>query len=283
MTIDSHHHFWDYSAEAYGWIGEGMDVLKRDFGSADLAPLAEEAGVDGVISVQARAEVAETDDLLQRAKTHELIRGVVGWVDLTAPEVGKLLESYSTEPLVKGFRHVLQGEPDERYMLREDFNQGVSLLHDYGFTYDILIYHYHLPHTPAFVDQHPGLTFVIDHVAKPKIESNTPDAAWAQNMGEVAKRENVFCKISGMVTEVVPGRDWSLDLLRPYFDAVLESFGPDRLLFGSDWPVCLLRTNYLTWIETVRGWIRELSPNEQAAIMGGNAMRAYNLETPESA
>lgn len=281
MTIDSHHHFWNYSAEEYGWIGDGMDVLKRDFGPNDLLEVTHPAQVDGVISVQARTSLAETDALLKIAKEQSLVKGVVGWVDLTSPEVAKDLESYAGEPLVKGFRHVLQGEPDERFMLRKDFNRGIETLHEFGFVYDILIYHYHLPHTPAFVDQHPGQIFIIDHVAKPRIDSPSPDQSWIQGMKEIAKRENVFCKVSGMITEVVPGMEPSPELLRPYFDVVLDAFGPDRLMFGSDWPVCLLRTSYAGWIGIVRSWIQELSPEEQSAMMGGNAARAYNLEGPQ--
>ncbi len=278
MTIDSHHHFWNYTPEEYGWIGEGMEVLKRDFGTADLAVLAEAAKVEGVISVQARTRVEETDFLVATGKSNPLVKGVVGWVDLTDSRVEGLLERYSTEPLVRGFRHTLQGEPDERYMLREDFNEGVAMLHHYGYVYDILIKHFHLPRVPAFVDQHIGQTFVIDHIAKPSIDSNQPDPAWVEGMREAARRENVFCKVSGMVTEVADGVTWTPELLRPYFDVVLEAFGADRLLFGSDWPVCLLGSEYGRWLEVVRSWIQDLSADEQAAIMGQNAIRAYNLE-----
>lgn len=277
MTVDSHHHFWNYSPEQYGWIGDGMDALKRDFGPEDLLAIAEDVGLDGVISVQARTIPEETDFLVAYGKAHPFIKGVVGWVDLTKPEAEGALEAYSMEPLVKGFRHVLQGEPDERYMLREDFNRGVAKLHDFGFVYDILIKHFHLPHTPAFVDQHEGQIFVIDHIAKPRIETDSPDENWVSGMREVAKRSNVYCKVSGIATEVVDGVEWTPELLFPYFETVLEAFGPERLMFGSDWPVCLLASEYKRWIETVRGWVVPLSKDEQSQVMGGSAVEAYDL------
>jgi len=277
MMIDSHHHFWTYSAEEYGWIGEGMDVLKRSFGPADLEAAVRDTGIEGVISVQARTSEAETRYLLDQAKQSKLVKGVVGWLDLTQPTVEQSLEQLANEPLVRGFRHVLQGEADDRYMLREDFNKGVAKLHDYGFAYDILIYHRHLPHVPEFVKQHPGLIFILDHVAKPKIETDVPDPLWVKGMKDAAARGNVFCKISGMVTEVVPGVKWTPALLRPYFEAALEAFGAGRVMFGSDWPVCLLGTDYGTWARTVKEWVSPLSADEQAAILGGNALRAYGL------
>lgn len=254
-----------------------MEILKRDFGPVDLLEIAKEVDLDGVVSVQARTIPEETDALVAHGKKHPLIKGVVGWVDLTKPDVESALESFSMEPLVKGFRHVLQGEPDERYMLRADFNRGVGKLHNYGFVYDILIKHFHLPHTPAFVDQHEGQVFVVDHIAKPSIKTDKPDSAWAEGMNEVAKRSNVYCKVSGMVTEVVDGVEWSPELLHPYFETVLEAFGPDRLMFGSDWPVCLLASDYKRWIEAVRSWCSQLSDAEQARIMGGSAVEAYGL------
>lgn len=278
MVIDSHHHFWHYSEREYGWIGDGMDVLKRDFGPADLQQLLKESGVDGVVSVQARTDVRENDYLLNFAKGNDFIQGVVGWVDLTQPHAFPLLEKYSYESKMKGFRHVLQGEEDEEYMLRPDFNEGIAKLHDYGFVYDILIFWFHLKHCPEFVDQHVGQTFVIDHVAKPKIETDKPADEWVAGMKEIAKRSNVFCKISGMATEVVEGVEWDAKLLRPYFDVALEAFGADRLMFGSDWPVCLLKTEYKRWIDTVRGFVSELSADEQKAIMGDNAVTAYGLD-----
>jgi len=276
-VIDSHHHFWDYEPTEYEWISEGMERLKRDYGPEDLRPELEQAGVQGVISVQARTSREENDFLLAHARAQDFVRGVVGWLDFTAAGVSEALERYAGDPLLVGFRHVLQGEPDERYMLRDDFNAGLSHLHEFGFIYDILIREIHLPHVPAFVDQHPGLTFVLDHLAKPRIDSETPSAGWVRGIREVARRESVVCKLSGMVTEVSEGLPWSVELLRPYFEEALEAFGPSRLLFGSDWPVCRLRAEYGSWVAAVRSFLEKLSREEQAAILGENARRVYGL------
>lgn len=278
MTIDSHHHFWTYSAEEYGWIGDDMDVLKRDFGPTDLKPQLDAAGIDGVISVQARTDEKETRFLLDYAAHNAWILGVVGWIDLSRPDIGDALAIYATEKKLVGMRHVLQGERDDRYCLRPDFNRGIAALHDHGLTYDILIKQHQLPAIPEFVDRHPGLTFVIDHIAKPVIAGPTPDKIWLDGMKAVAERPNVFCKVSGMVTEVADGLDASPDLMQPYFDHVLQQFGTDRLMFGSDWPVCRLRTEYADWLSTVGGWIAELSADERSAILGKNAALAYQID-----
>lgn len=277
MTIDSHHHFWTYSTEAYGWIGEGMEVLKRDFGPADLKPLLDEAGIEGVISVQARTSLEENDALLAHAEVHDWIRGVVGWVDLTREDVGETLGRYVGREKFVGVREVLQGMNDDGYCLRDDFNRGVSLLHDFGLVYDILVFHRQLANAVRFVDRHPSQVFVLDHIAKPSINSADPAAEWSANLRALGEREQVFCKISGMVTEVADGIDGTPELLRRYFDVALEAFGPERLMFGSDWPVCLLRSDYLRWKRTVDAFVAELSDHERAAILGGNAVRAYGL------
>lgn len=277
MTIDSHHHFWTYSPEEYGWIGDGMEVLKRDYGPADLKPLMDEAGIEGVVSVQARTSLEENDALLGHAEAHDWIKGVVGWVDLTREEVRGDLERYSGREKFVGVREVLQGMDDDAYCLRDDFNRGVGLLHDFGLVYDVLIFHRHLENSIRFVDRHPSQVFVLDHVAKPEIASVTPGTAWAKNMKALGEREHVFCKLSGMVTEVVGDQEWTPDLLRPYFEVALEAFGPGRLMFGSDWPVCRLKSDYLRWKQTVDGFIADLSESERAAILGANAARAYGL------
>ncbi len=278
MTIDSHHHFWNYSTEDYGWIGDGMDVLKTNYAPADLKPQLDRAGIDGVISVQARTDEKENRFLLDFAKSNDWILGVVGWIDLSRPDIGDALAKYASEKKLVGMRHILQGESDDRYCLREDFNRGVTALHDHGLAYDILIKQHQLAAIPEFVDHHPGLTFVVDHIAKPVIATPQPDSIWLDGMTAVAERENVYCKVSGMVTEVSEGVALTSDLLRPYFDHVLAAFGPDRLMFGSDWPVCRLRSEYADWATTVRSWITELSTEEQSAIMGGSTRRAYQLD-----
>ncbi len=276
MRIDAHHHFWRYNAAEYGWITDEMSLLRRDFLPAELEAEIAGAGIDGVVSVQARQSLAETEWLLQLADEQSFIRGVVGWIPLTAPEAGEIAARLSARRKLKGVRHVLQDEPDEFYMLRVDFNRGVAALADAGLAYDILIFDRHLPQTIRFVDRHPNQVFILDHVAKPRIRDGM-FSPWRDNISNLAKRENVFCKISGMVTEADWTR-WSEEDLRPYFDAVLEAFTPQRLMFGSDWPVCLLACGYRQWCEVASRAIGRLSAAEQAEIFGGAAVRAYRLD-----
>lgn len=273
--IDAHHHFWNYTPEEFGWIDDDMAKLRRSFGPADLAPCLAQAGVDGVVSVQARQCIEETEFLLGHAAAHSFIRGVVGWVPLISPSVGDDLARFAQAPKLRAVRHVLQGEPDERYMLREDFNRGVAMLPRFGLAYDILIFERHLPRTIEFVDRHPGQVFILDHIAKPRIKENILEP-WATGIRELARRENVFCKVSGMVTEA-DFHHWTEAQLRPYFDTVLEAFGPGRLMFGSDWPVCTATSSYGEWHSLVEKFAAGLSADEKAALFGGTAARAYGL------
>ena len=255
-----------------------MDVLKRDFGPSDLEKEIREAGIDGVISVQARTDPAENEFLLQFAGNNDFIKGVVGYVDLTHPGVAEQLTELSLKhKKFIGVREVLQGMDDDAYCLRKDFNRGIALLHDHGLVYDVLIFHRHLPNAIKFVDQHPLQSFVLDHIAKPAIENTIPDPAWIKNMKSLGEREHVSCKISGMVTEVTGQKTWSPELLKPYFEVAWEAFGPRRLLFGSDWPVCLLRCGYIEWVNAVTTWTESLSNSEQEAFWGGNAIRIYKV------
>ena len=274
LRIDSHQHFWKYNAAEYPWMGEELAMCRRDLLPVDLEPLLDAAGLDGSIAVQARQIVEETDFLLDLAAAHPRVLGVVGWVPLSDACVGKYLEQYAANKKTVGFRHVVQDEPDDNFILRPDFNAGVRELSRYPLCYDILIFEKHLPQSITFVDQHPNLSMVVDHIAKPSISAGEFRETWAKNITELAKREQVTCKISGMATEV-RGGEWDADLLRPYFDTVLEAFGPQRLMFGSDWPVCLMRTSHTRWVEVVKSWIAELSADEQDAIMGGTAERVY--------
>ena len=275
MIIDSHHHFWKYDPIEYDWIDDSMKVIRKDFLPESLELTIREAGVDGVISVQARQSVEETSWLLEMARQNKFIKGVVGWLPLINDDIEVELEKYSGNKLLKGLRHVIQGEPDPKFMLRKDFNSGVSLLKKYSMAYDILIVERQLPNMIRFVDQHPDQVFVLDHIAKPLIAKHEL-SLWKENIQELAKRENVSCKISGMVTEA-DFNSWTPQQLQPYFDVVLEAFGADRLLFGSDWPVCLVATSYKNWMELVQKNISELSKIEQAKIMGENAIRLYRL------
>jgi len=228
--------------------------------------------------VQARVLLEETDVLLEYARSHDFIAAVVGWLPMLSDEFDSLLERYAGEPLLRGIRHVVQEEPDDEFQLRDDYNRAVGRLKDYGLTYDILVYARQLPASIRFVDRHPDQPFVLDHIAKPTIRSAEYDGQWEQNIRELAKRERVTCKFSGVVTEV-RDPDWSIDLIRPYWDVALEAFGPSRLMFGSDWPVCLLMSEYDRWVSTVQTLIAELTESEQADIMGVTATRAYGLST----
>lgn len=280
MIIDSHHHFWNYHPVEYDWIDEPMSAIRQDFLPHQLEATIREAGVDGIVSVQARQMIEETDWLISMARQYHFIKGIVGWLPLIQHDIEKLLESYTNENNLKGLRHVVQGEPDPEFILRKDFNHGVSLLKKYSLTYDILIVERQLPNTIRFVDQHPDQPFVLDHIAKPLIGKNEL-SPWQENIRELAKRENVSCKISGMVTEA-DYHNWTPKQLQPYFDVVLEAFGPDRLLFGSDWPVCLVATSYNAWLKLVKNNLKAFSQKEQEKIMGGNAMKIYNLENKEA-
>lgn len=278
MVIDSHHHFWRYDETEYGWIPPAWSALRRDFLPEELGREISAAGVDGVISVQARQTLGETEWLLELATRYPFVRGVVGWVPLTAADVEAQLDRLAALPAaakLRALRHVLQGEPDEAYMLRDDFNRGIRALTRRGLAYDILIFERHLPAAIRLADLHPAQTFIVDHLAKPRIAAGGLEP-WATNLRELARRPNVACKLSGMVTEADP-RAWSPDQLRPFIDVALAAFGPDRLLFGSDWPVCLAGVSYARWKSVVLQALGALTPHELAAVMGGNAARLYKV------
>ena len=277
MLIDSHHHLWEYSTEEYGWINDEMAVLRQNFLIPELQQIADQSDVNGFVSVQARQSVAETETLLALANQEPLIQGVVGWVPLADPSVGEVLDRFTNEHLLKGIRHVVQDEPVDDFVLNADFNRGVAELSGRGLVYDLLIYARQLPASIDFVDRHPSLQMVLDHIAKPTIRGQVFDEEWAKNFRELAKRDNISCKFSGVVTEV---RDegWSVNQIRRYWDVALEAFTPKRLMFGSDWPVCLLKTGHTRWVETVRELASELSEHEQADFFAANAIRDYQLE-----
>lgn len=276
MKIDAHQHFWKYDPAEYEWISEEHAVLKRHFLPADLDPLLEENEIDGCVAVQARQSLKETRWLLELAASHHRVKGVVGWVPLCEPDIADRLDRYSQNPRLVGIRHVVQDEPDDRFILRDDFNRGIEKLEPRNLVYDILIFAKHLPQTISFVDRHPNQTFVLDHIAKPTIRAAAFDTDWQKRVLELGKRENVACKLSGMVTEVADP-EWETPLFDPYFETVLNAFGPDRLLAGSDWPVCLLRSDYTPWYQMIHILISSLSESEQSAILGDNAARIYQL------
>ena len=277
MRIDSHQHFWKYNSEDYPWIKDAHAVIKRDFLLEDLFPLLKSANLNGCVAVQAMQQLSETDFLLQLAENNPSIIGVVGWVPFCDANVEAHIARYAENSKIVGFRHIIQDEPDDQFMLRSDFNEGIRLLTRYSLCYDLLIFERHLPQSREFVDKHPSLSIIVDHIAKPHIRKNEFDHNWANNIRQLAERDQVSCKLSGLVTEVRDA-EWNSELLQPYFDTVLEAFGPKRLLFGSDWPVCLLRSEYETWLRVVSELIAPLSVSEQEAIMGGNAARIYLKE-----
>lgn len=274
--IDAHHHFWIYTPEEFAWIDDSMSVLRRDFTAGDLRAAVRNSDVEAVVTVQARQSLDETAWLLDIAGREDMIRGVVGWVPLVGPRPEETLERFCSHRKLVGVRHIVQGEPDVQFILRDDFNCGIRALRRFGLRYDILILEKHLPQTIEFVDRHPGQVFVVDHIAKPRIRERVL-SPWRENIRELAKRAHVYCKLSGLVTEADPAR-WSLADLQPYIDTVLEAFGPARLMFGSDWPVCLVGATYSHWLETVRMAVEGLSTNEQQRIMAGTATEAYGLQ-----
>ena len=274
--IDSHHHLWKYSAAEYDWIPP-ESPLAQDQLLDQLQATTSSAGVDGTVVVQARQTLAESDWLLSLADQTEIIAGVVGWVPLIDPDVGRDLGRLAAHPKFKAVRHVLQAEPDS-YFLRDDFHRGLAVLPDLDLRYDLLIFQRQITAALQLVDRQPDLGIIIDHLAKPEIRNGRIDPAWKSGMAELAKRENILgVKVSGMVTEVL---DPEIDLptLRAYFEETLQLFGPDRVLFGTDWPVCLLRIDSSeTWADMVRGFVSELSLEESGAILHDNAVRIYGL------
>jgi len=278
MRIDSHHHFWNYSPTEYGWINDQMSVLRRDFGPKDLQHVMAESKIDRVVSVQARQTLEETKWLIDLAKDNPFIAGVVGWVPLANDQITAELESLSAHKKLKAVRHVVQDESDDRFILGDAFNRGISQLKRYNLVYDILIYARQLPASIEFVDRHPEQQFVLDHIAKPTIHRDLFDDEWARNMRELGRRKNVACKFSGVATEV-HDPEWTVDTIRPYWDVALEAFGPKRLMYGSDWPVCLLKTDYRRWVSAVEELTSKLSAHEQASFWSQTAIQAYSLES----
>ena len=275
MLIDTHHHYWNYNPVDFDWIDDEMTAIRRNFLPVDLKAILSANGVDGVVSVQARQCLAETDWLLEMAAENEFMRGVVGWVPLIAENIQDILEKYTVNPWLKAVRHVIQAEPDPEFIFRRNFNRGVALLKNFGLVYDILIFEHQLVNSMRFVDQHPEQQFVLDHLAKPQIKAGKLEP-WARNLKELARRENVSCKVSGMLTEA-DYKNWTSEQLRPYLDTVLEAFGPSRLLYGSDWPVCLVAGSYGNWLQLVRNVFSELTTDEQDLIFYKNAEKIYQL------
>lgn len=279
MKIDSHQHFWNYDAEAYPWVTDSLSVLRRDFAPTDLKQELDDVGIDGCVAVQARQNLEEGRWLCSLADENQFIKGVVGWVDLRSEAVDEQLDELNAHPRFVGVRHVVQDEPDDRFIVGEDFMRGISLLAKYELRYDILIYPKQLPATLEFVKKFPDQPFVLDHIAKPPIKGGTPDG-WDAQIQQLAKFPNVMCKVSGMVTEA-DWSNWEVEHFDPYLDVVLEAFGPKRLMYGSDWPVCTLAGTYKQVHSLALRLADRLSESERDLFWGGNAIEFYGLESDE--
>lgn len=276
LKIDTHQHFWVYNAREYGWMGPGMDTLKRDDLPPDLAPLLRSTGIDGTVSVQARQCLAESFWLLELADQYPFITGVVGWVDLHSPSVEEQLTKLATHRKFRGVRHVVHDEPDDQFMMRADFIRGIGKLVKFRLTFDLLLYPRHLPVAWELVKRFPDQPFVVDHIAKPLIKEHKL-APWDSHIRGLAAFENVYCKISGMVTEADWNR-WKPADFTPYLDIIFESFGTKRIMVGSDWPVCTLAASYEEVMQIPTDYIQQLSSDERADIWSGNAKRFYGIQ-----
>ena len=275
QRIDSHQHFWKFDPVRDSWIDQSMSVIQRDFLPGDIKPLLLANKMDGSVVVQSDQSEAENNFQLTNANQNDFIKGVVGWVDLQSEDIHERLSYYSQFKKMKGFRHVLQGEKQRDFMLRPAFKRGIAALHPFGYTYDILIFPDQLAYADEFLKSFSYQPFVIDHIAKPYIKDQKIDE-WKKDILAIAKYDNVFCKVSGMVTEA-NWKNWKKEDFHPYLDIVLQAFGVNRLMFGSDWPVCLVAASYTEVGNIVSEYFSSLSKDEHDAFFGGNAARFYNL------
>jgi L-fuconolactonase len=275
MFIDAHQHFWQYNPRDYTWMSDDMGVLKRDFLPADLAPLLDSIGFDGSVVVQASQTTRETDWLIELADANDIIKGIVGWVDLRSPTITDDLAKYAANPKFKGVRHIVHDEPDDNFMLLPEFQRGISELKSFGLTYDLLLRPRHIPAAIQLVQKFPDQPFVVDHIAKPLIQDHI-FSPWESDFRELATYENVLCKLSGMVTEA-DWANWKPADIHPYVDVAVDAFGTDRLMIGSDWPVATLCGDYKTVMKVVIDYLRELLPGAQSKILGNTCARFYNI------
>ena len=275
MRIDAHQHFWLYNSAEYGWIDESMAAIRRDFLPEDLVGKLSKNDFDGSVAVQTRQRLEETRWLLELAAASPRILGVVGWVDLRSPDAHSQLRSFAGNPKLVGVRHIVQAEPDDHFLLRPDFLRGISLLEEVDLAYDILIYARHLPVAAEFVEKFPRQRFVLDHMAKPPIKAGEI-GVWEHGIRHLAAFPNVFCKLSGLVTEA-DWQHWTPEQIRPYLDVVFDAFGSQRLMIGSDWPVCLVAGQYGRVMDVVKDYVRSNCLRALEAILGENARRFWQL------
>lgn len=275
MKIDSHQHFWKYNAPTFSWITDEMATIRKDFSPQDLKPVLLENGFSGCVAVQADQSEAETEHLLKLAEEHDFIKGVVGWVDLCSPNVGKRLKYFSSNSFLKGIRHTAWDDYGE-FMTAPDFQRGIEEIGNFDLTFDILVFDYQLASAIELVKAFPEQKFVLDHMGKPRI-SGTPDSKWSENIRKLARYKNVWCKISGLVNQT---RDfkWKEADFSPFLGVVKEAFGVERLMFGSDWPVCLSAATYPEVLDIVQNFTDQLSEDERGKIYGENANEFYNLK-----
>jgi L-fuconolactonase len=275
-SIDAHHHLWRYSATEYEWIDDRMAALRRDFLPAEFIGELADAGVEGAVTVQARQTLEETQWLLELAGRHKEILGVVGWAPISSLHFASSLDTLAANPKLVGLRHVVQAEP-QGFLDGEDFNRGIRAMRGAGLIYDLLIAEHQLGEAIRLVDRHPQQIFVLDHIAKPKIAAGEIEP-WRTQIQQLSKRDNACCKISGMVTED-SWTHWSSESLRPYLDTVVDAFSANRLLAGSDWPVCLVASSYAQWWQILQNYFANFSDDERADIFGATAIKTYNLKT----
>jgi len=276
VRLDAHQHFWHYVPEHYPWITDRLGALTRDFMPADLEPHLRALAFDGTIAVQARQDVGDTEFLLGLAERHPMIKGVVGWVDLCSSDVGRQLDTYAKHAALVGVRHIVHDEPDDDFMLRQDFRAGIARLREYGLTYDLLLFPQHLSRAVSLVDEFPEQAFVLDHIAKPPIRDRRM-SPWDDDLRRLAERPNVVCKLSGLVTEA-RWDAWQPADIVPYLDVVVQAFGTSRLLIGSDWPVCTLAADYAGTMGLVIDYVNARHAAAADAIFGGNAATFYGIE-----
>jgi len=274
-TIDAHQHFWQFDPVRDNWINEEMAIIQHDFLPQQLEKILSENGIDGSVIVQSDQSEKENEFQLNNAAQYDFIRGVVGWVDLQAVDIEEKLLYYQQFKKLKGFRHVLQGEPQRDLMLQPAFKNGIGLLNKYGFSYDVLIFPDQLKYAAQLVAAFPYQPFVIDHIAKPGIKDGLI-ADWKKDIFSVAAHENVVCKISGMVTEA-DWKNWKAEDFTPYLDVIVAAFGTDRIMYGSDWPVCLVAADYAKTKQIVDDYFSQFSADEQAAFYGKTASEFYKL------
>lgn len=276
MKIDAHQHFWLYNEKEFAWINDDMSELKRDFSPEDLKVLLKSIHFDGSIVVQARQSLDETRWLLELAQKYDFIKGVVGWVDLCSPDVTKQLKQFANNPFLKGVRHVIHDEADDQFMLSEEFQRGISVLNDFNLTYDLLLFPKHIPYALQLIEKFPEQLFVLDHIGKPDIK-NKEISFWKENLTKLAEYKNVYVKVSGMVTEA-DWKNWRKEDFKVYLDIVFNAFGPERVMIGSDWPVCTVSESYESVMGIVLDYVKQFASGYESQILGENCSRFYSIK-----